>query len=50
MRAASISALQDQILALVDELSQGTIDRSMGMSDVDLATAALSRHLNLPKR
>ncbi|KGX17278.1 hypothetical protein Y036_6087 [Burkholderia pseudomallei] len=49
-RADQLSALQDQILALVDELSQGTIDRIMGMSDVDLAAAVLSGHFNLPKR
>ncbi|MCO8325657.1 hypothetical protein ABEG10_37625 (plasmid) [Burkholderia cenocepacia] len=49
-RADQLSALQDQILALVDELSQGTIDRIMGMSDVDLAAAVLSGRVNLPKR
>lgn len=49
-RADQLSALQDQILALVDELSQGTIDRIMGMSDVDLAAAVLSGRFNLPKR
>ncbi|WGS40166.1 hypothetical protein LFL97_39555 (plasmid) [Burkholderia sp. JSH-S8] len=49
-RADQLSALQDQILALVDELSQGTIDGIMGMSDVDLAAAVLSGRFNLPKR
>ncbi|MDF3084383.1 hypothetical protein [Burkholderia sola] len=49
-RADQLSVLQDQILALVDELSQGTIDRIMGMSDADLAAAVLSRHLKPPKR
>lgn len=40
-RADQLSALHDQMLALVDELSQGTIDRIMGMSDADLAAAVL---------
>ncbi|WP_265341764.1 hypothetical protein [Burkholderia pyrrocinia] len=42
--------MQDQILALVDELSQDTIDRIIGMSDADLAAAVLSGHLKFPKR
>ncbi|WP_175948660.1 hypothetical protein [Burkholderia pyrrocinia] len=49
-RADQLSSLQDQILALVDELSQGSINRIMGMSDADLAAAVLSGRLNLPKR
>ncbi|HHV7525421.1 TPA: hypothetical protein ACUNF5_006982 [Burkholderia orbicola] len=49
-RADQLSALQDQILALVDELSQNTIDRIMGMSDADLAAAVLSGHLKPPRR
>ncbi|AJY40462.1 hypothetical protein I6G56_26085 [Burkholderia humptydooensis] len=49
-RADQLSALQDQILRLVDELSSGTIDRIMGMSDADLAAAVLSGRLKLPKR
>ncbi|QRR07537.1 hypothetical protein FPJ27_14605 [Burkholderia sp. MS455] len=49
-RADQLSALQDQILAPVDELSQGSINRIMGMSDADLAAAVLSGRLNLPKR
>ncbi|KVS39943.1 hypothetical protein WK43_09560 [Burkholderia ubonensis] len=48
-RADQLSGLRDNILALIDELSQGTIDRIMGMSDADLATAVVSGHLNLPK-
>ncbi|MEX3901559.1 hypothetical protein [Paraburkholderia youngii] len=49
-RADQLSTLQDQILALVDELSQGSINRIMGMSDANLAAAVLSGRLNLPKR
>ncbi|MCW3639926.1 MULTISPECIES: hypothetical protein [Burkholderia] len=49
-RADQLSALQDQILAVVDELSSGSIDRLMGMSDADLAAAVLSGRVNLPKR
>ncbi|WP_175817699.1 hypothetical protein [Burkholderia diffusa] len=49
-RADQLSALQDQILALVDELSSASIDRLMGLSDADLAAAVLSGRLNLPKR
>jgi hypothetical protein len=50
VRVAQLSALQDWIFALVDELSQGSIDRIIGMSDADLAAAVLSGRLNLPKR
>lgn len=44
-RADQLSFLQDQILALVDELSQGSINRI-----IDPAAAVLSGRLNLPKR
>ncbi|MGU4701509.1 hypothetical protein K6L09_33105 [Burkholderia cepacia] len=47
-RTDQMSAMQDRILALVNELSQGTIDRIMVVSDADLAAAVLSRHLKLP--
>ncbi|RQR49661.1 hypothetical protein DIE19_31520 [Burkholderia sp. Bp9126] len=49
-RADQLSALQDQILALVDELSQGTINQIMGMSDAELAAAVLLGHIKPPKR
>ncbi|WP_171845265.1 MULTISPECIES: hypothetical protein [Burkholderia] len=49
-RADQLSALQGEILALVDELSQGTIDRIMDISDAELAAAVLSGRLDLPKR
>jgi predicted Zn-dependent protease len=49
-RADQLSALQDQILALVDELYQGSINRLMGVNDANLAAAVLSSRLSLPKR
>ncbi|MDN7592136.1 hypothetical protein [Burkholderia seminalis] len=49
-RADRLSALQDQIFALLDELSRGTIDKIMGMSDAELAEAILSGRLKLPPR
>ncbi|HHT8904350.1 TPA: hypothetical protein ACT5CR_007264, partial [Burkholderia cenocepacia] len=48
--SAGRSTPQDRIVALVDELSQGTIDRNMGMSDTDPAATVLSGRLNTPMR
>lgn len=49
-RADQLSALQNQIFALLDELSRGTIDKITGMSDAELAEAILSGRLKLPPR
>ncbi|MDD1494088.1 hypothetical protein [Burkholderia thailandensis] len=49
-RADRLSALHDQVLALVDELSLSTIDRLMDMSDADLAMGVLSGLFKLPGR
>ncbi|TDN59160.1 hypothetical protein [Paraburkholderia sp. BL10I2N1] len=49
-RMDRLAALLDDILALADELSRGTIDRIIGMSDADLAAAVLSGAIKLPQR
>ncbi|HEM7898375.1 hypothetical protein I5693_26480 [Burkholderia cenocepacia] len=49
-RADRLSVLQDQLFALLEELSRGTIDKLMGMSDAELAEAILSGRLKLPPR
>ncbi|KDP86638.1 hypothetical protein CF70_006230 [Cupriavidus sp. SK-3] len=49
-RLDRFDALLGDILALAQELSPGTIDRLMGMSDEDLAAAVLSGALKLPRR
>ncbi len=49
-RIDRLAALLDDLLSLAEELSHGTIDRIMGMSDADLATAVLSGSLKLPQR
>lgn len=49
-RAARLSALHAQVLALTDELSVGTIDKLMGMSDADLAAGFLSGLFKFPGR
>jgi len=48
--AASGSALQDQILVLIDALSQGTLDRIMNMSDIALVVARLWARLDPTER